>query len=108
MGFLTTITIYNDSISEILNNKEEFAEKCYNACCSQESGTISLNGGSVGKHQIPRHSHDETIYIHSGNTLIELNPFSKETKRLSKYNPIWYKGMIRLMKFRYEELKKLI
>lgn len=77
MGFLTTITIYNDAADQILKNKKELAEAIDKAC----SG-IQLSKGRdyncLGNHanaiilQKPRHASDNTLFMHAGNTVIDV------------------------------------
>jgi len=65
MGFLTTITIYNDSISELIENPKDLAEQLETACC----GGTGRNGLILQK---PRHSNDKTLYMHAGNTVLDV------------------------------------
>jgi len=77
MGFLTTITIYNDSADQLKKHPKELAEKLYSACHG-----IQLNRGydydSLGNAtnivtlQKPRHADDHTLYMHAGNTVIDV------------------------------------
>lgn len=77
MGFLTTVTIYNDSADQLTKHPKELAEKLDQAC----SG-IQINRGrdydSLGNAtniltlQKPRHADDHTLYMHAGNTVIDV------------------------------------
>lgn len=77
MGFLTTITIYNDGASEIKKHSKELAEKVYKACSSIQRNRYG-NWDSLGSHanmltlQKPRHADDHTLYMHAGNTVIDV------------------------------------
>ena len=76
-GYITTISIYNDAYCEIKNNKKEFTEGVLQAM----NGT-QLNRGydyfSVGSFanpvtvQKPRRADDTTLYMHAGNTVIDV------------------------------------
>lgn len=114
MGYLTTVTIYNDDASQIIKNPEEFAQKIYDAT----SGVYTRNGKSgyfgVGYHanlvtvQKPRHADDSTVYVHLGNTLTEMNADSTETKELAKNNPDFFEGALYELKRQIKELENLI
>jgi len=77
MGFLTTVTIYNDGADSLKSNANDLADKLYNACC----GTQIMDGrnyDSLGSNanlltlQKPRHADDNTLYLHGGNTVIDV------------------------------------
>ena len=85
MGYLTTITIYNDGCDLLKENAKEFAEKTHLACLGRVSG-LSTDSFGVGNHgnlvtvQKPRHADDKTVYVHAGNTVVEMSPYSDRTK----------------------------
>ena len=98
MGYLTSFTIYNDGCDEILKHKEEFAEKIYKACSSNETTTFELGcHANLVICQKTRHADDTTVYVHMGNTLCEMNPYSTETINLMKRSPEFFKSMVKLM-----------
>lgn len=82
MGYLTTITFYNDAASDLRNHPEEVSEGIYNA-----QSSIQINRGSntfpIGSYcnpviiQKPRHADDVTLYLHGGNTVIEASDAEK-------------------------------
>jgi ribosome-associated translation inhibitor RaiA len=77
MGYLTTITISNDAYGDIEKHQKEFTEGVLQAM----NGT-QINRGrdyfSVGSFanpvtlQKPRHADDTTLYMHAGNTVIDV------------------------------------
>ena len=77
MGFLTTVTIYNDSADQLTKHPKDLAEKLDNAC----SG-VQINRGydyeglgnasNILTLQKPRHADDHTLYMHAGNTVIDV------------------------------------
>ena len=77
MGYLTTITIYNDGADELKKHPEELAEALDQACRG-----IQRNQGrrweGLGSHanlltlQKPRHADDHTLYLHAGNTVVDV------------------------------------
>ena len=77
MGFLTTITIYNDSADQLIKHPEDLAEKLYNACngvqINRGNDHDSLgNAGNILTLQKPRYADDHTLYLHAGNTVIDV------------------------------------
>jgi len=114
MGYLTTITIYNDGCDQITKFPKEFAEKVHNAC----SGVYSRqdwNEGSfgLGYHanlvtvQAPRHMDDSTIYVHMGNTVCEMNAYSERTRNQMYSSPKFFDEMLKEMERQVKMLKKL-
>ena len=47
MGYLTTITIYNDGCDQIVKNKEKFADILYNACSGEYNNSRLHYGNTV-------------------------------------------------------------
>ncbi len=77
MGYLTTITIYNDSADQLTKHPKELAEKLKNACMgvqlNEGRGYDSLgNATNILTLQKPRHADDSTLYLHAGNTVIDV------------------------------------
>ena len=105
MGYLTTITIYNDGCDQIIKNKEKVADILYNAC-SGEYNNNSYRTVGLGNHanlftvQRPRHADDTTLYLHSGNTVIDVSEI-KETDSWA------LNAAISEMEYRLKQLKKL-
>jgi hypothetical protein len=75
MGMLTTFTVYNDGIDNILKHPLDLAETIHNAC----SGTITDKQVPLGCHanmitvQKPRHANSSTLYWHHGNIVQDIN-----------------------------------
>ena len=77
MGFLTTITFYNDAAHDLKEHPNVVSQGIYDA----QAG-VQLNRGydyfPVGSHanpvilQKPRHADDHTLYLHAGNTVIDV------------------------------------
>lgn len=103
MGFLTTITIYNDGADQLQKHPKELAEILYKACSGiQKDSGIDSEG--LGNHsnlitlQKPRHADDNTLYLHAGNTLIDVFETNSE----------WViDTFIHEMKYHLKRLKKL-
>jgi len=77
MGFLTTITIYNDSADQLTKHPNDLAEKLRNACSGvqinrgQDYDSLG-NATNILTLQKPRHADDHTLYMHAGNTVIDV------------------------------------
>lgn len=77
MGYLTTITFYNDSAHDLRKHPNDVSELIYNA----QSGVQKREArdydpiGSCANPVIiqkPRHADDHTLYLHAGNTVIDV------------------------------------
>lgn len=113
MGYLTTITIYNDGADQLTNDTEKLGKKLQEACHGVYTrGNVSGSFGH-GYHgnlvtvQVPRHADDHTCYVHMGNTLVEMHPQSNDTKRIMENNPDFFDNMLKQMENTVKELKKM-
>ena len=107
MGNLTTFTIYNDGVYLIKEDCKEFCEKLYNAALSDEASHFGHgNHANLVRVQKTRHADNNTVYVHMGNTVTEMSPFSKETKRLMHEFPNFFENMLIEMEYTVEELRK--
>lgn len=86
MGYLTTFTIYNDSIDLLSDEKNavDFAKKILDVVSNNSYPVFQLNSsanielGNMANFctvQKPRHADEITVYVHAGNTVVEVNPF---------------------------------
>ena len=108
MGYLTTLTIYNDGLDQIEKNPEQFVEKLLNAA-KNTSGPSILPVGSFGnlvKVQKTRHADDCTVYVHMGNTVCEMNAYSEETLKTMMQATNFFKKMLAEMKNQVKMLSK--
>ena len=106
MGNLVTLTLYTDTIHEILEHCEEFCKEVYGSINNAEASTIMAGHGSVGKIQAVRHSSFPTIYVQSGNNTDEMNPYSLDTERLMVEHPENFQEMLKYMKQSVKDLEK--
>ena len=108
MGYLTTLTIYNDGVHLIKKKSKELCEKIYLAALDgRKVNTIGhIDHVNLITVQKCRHADDHTIYVHMGNTLCEMNAYSKETLEIMKRNPEYFKNMLSEMEWQVKELKK--
>ncbi len=105
MGNLTTFTVYNDDCDQIAKHPKEFAEEIYMACCNPNIGYRSNVFNGVVIPQKTRHADDKTIYVHAGNTVCEMSPYSDTTKEIMKHSPKFFEEMLKLMEQNIKELK---
>lgn len=107
MGFLTTFTIYNDDADLILKHPKEFSETIHKATSSNESREYPLgNHCNFITAQKTRHMDDNTIYVHMGNTVVEMNNYSKDTDRIMKQHPEFFEKLLHEMEYQVKYLKK--
>lgn len=112
MGYLTTITIYNDGLRGLKDNAESFAEQVENSASSfihdGFPANISLgNFCNFGKVHKPRHADSHTVYVHAGNTVCEMNPYSEETRRLMRDNPKFFEKLMTELWNTHRELRRV-
>lgn len=100
MGYLTTIVIHNDALHEFEKDPKKFGEAVFEcirkANRSGKMEDIGFNGycNYISAHP-SRHADDETVYLHSGNTSFNLNPWNNDFKNLIKDNPNLLKSLIK-------------
>lgn len=109
MGFLTTLTIYNDGIDLIKDPRyaQKFAEDVYYASLSHTCQTIPVgNFANLVNIQRTRHADDHTVYVHAGNCLTEMSAYSRETEALMRRNPKFFKKLLDEMRTQVRVLTK--
>ena len=109
MGYLTTLTIYNDGLDQIKKNPEQFVEGLLNAARAIPAESSVLPVGSFGnlvKVQKTRHADDCTVYVHMGNTVCEMNAYSEETLKTMMQATNFFKKMLAEMKNQVKMLSK--
>ena len=115
MGHLTTLTFYNDAADQYDKNPERLVEIIHDAVCNHK---CSLNGGKsydepIGNHgnaitvQRSRHADDHTTYVHMGNGVTEMNPWSADTKDLLERFPDVFDQYVSYMEHQVKDLKKM-
>jgi hypothetical protein len=102
MGYLTTITFYNDASHELKAHPKEVSELIYNAQLGIQKNR-GRNYDPIGSHanpviiQKPRHMDDTTLYLHAGNTVIDVSEADSE----------WaINASIKEMEYRLKQLKE--
>lgn len=115
MGYLTTFTIYNDGISNLSNLKEnayEFSQSLIESVANYDPPdypkVVSCgNFSNFCKVHKPRHADSHTLYVHAGNTVCEMNPYSQETHNLIRKNPKFFETLMTEIKNQYKELRRV-
>ena len=101
MGFLTTITIYNDGVhlinpdSMTAEQKDIFIRKIYDACAGLDPKQRKRKSIEIGFNhfanminvQFPRHADDVTVFVHYGNCVLNINAYDGDFKTLSNNMP---------------------
>lgn len=110
MGFLTTFTVYNDGADQIKENAKEVAEAIYDGMNNMSDSKQYPIGNHCNliKGHATRHADSWTCYVHMGNTVCELNPYSKETQQLMKNNKEYFLRMLEYMEYTSKQLRKEI
>lgn len=82
MGFLTTITIYNDEMESFEKDPEGFGKAILNginkANCKHKSVDVHFCNSSPILVQPSQHASDTTVYLHYGNTMFHIDEYGKE------------------------------
>lgn len=119
MGFLTHVTIYNDALHAFESNPEQFAKAIFSglrqANHTNRATDVSFhtkNSGYGGYICVEpsRHADDKTIFVHSGNSVFNLNPWNKDFQDLLERNPKYAAELVKVaesvLKQAKEALKK--
>jgi hypothetical protein len=110
MGYLTTFTVYNDFAHHIKKDPKQFGEKVYEHICGMEASDFSMEIGNcsatVAIGQQSRHADDLSIYVHMGNCVTEVNPYSRSFEDLVNKSPQFADKLINFIEAELEELKK--
>lgn len=109
MGSLTTFTIYNDGVDLVKDHAQDFADKILDAARSHQVGDIAIgNFFNLIRVQKTRHADECTMYVHMGNCVTEINPYSQDTKNLAEQHPEFFKKIVKFAEREVKLLKTLI
>lgn len=112
MGYLTTLTIYNDGAHLLQPNAQEFADGVYAAMVSGITrGPMDLpvaNFVNCVRVQRSRHADNHTVYVHAGNCVTEMNANSSDTRKLLERNPEFFEKLLDELKCQTRELGQLL
>jgi hypothetical protein len=110
MGFLTTITIYNDGLGDIKKNPKQFGEEIVKAIEHNYNEAQSIGVGcfaNIAKIQHSRHADQHAVYVHAGNTLTLMAKETFETEKIFNNHPEFFEKLLNEMKYQVKELKKI-
>lgn len=112
MGYLTTVTIYNDGAHLLRPHAQEFVDGLYDAM--MRSGVQGPMDVSVGNFvncahvQRGRHADDHTVYVHMGNCVTEMNAYSSKTIELLERHPAFFEKLLVELKNQTRQLGKML
>ncbi len=100
MGFLTTVTIKNDRLHEFNTDRAAFCNALFEAMnqANAEHSAVSVCGGYLTV-QPSRHADDHTVFLHSGNTVFDLNGYGEAFEELMASNPKHARELIKRAQF---------
>lgn len=106
MGYLTTFTVYNDCCHKIKDDPEGFATAIYDNCSNFKGEKYIIAGRCNVIGQKTRHADEHTIYVHMGNTVSEVNPYSEDFKQMAEKCPEFADKLVRFLEMELKDLKK--
>jgi hypothetical protein len=88
MGYLTTITLYNDALHKFEEHPKEFAETIFKGIeqANRKRAETSVPFHCYGNYisiQPSRHADDRTVYFHHGNGVLNVGDCSPEFEHMS-------------------------
>jgi hypothetical protein len=108
MGYLTTVTVYNDGLDLLKKHPEDFCRKLYEAAIRQKQSDFGVDYfWNFANVQQSRHADDHTVYVHMGNTVTEVNPWSKDFEDLMRRNPQFADQLIGYLDQTLRRLKRM-
>ncbi len=109
MGYLTTFTVYIDGLDLLKTHPEDFCKKLYSACLRGHKTDFGIGYFANFAHvQASRHADDHTIYVHMGNCVTEVNPFSQDFENIVECNPEFAKKLVGFIEKDLKRLKKMV
>jgi hypothetical protein len=92
MGYLTTITLYNDALHEFQKDPAGFAEALFDGInhANNRHREVSVPFHSHANYisvQPSRHADDDTLYIHTGNCVVQINKYDENFVAFIDHNP---------------------
>lgn len=116
MGNLTTIVLHLDALHSFKKNPEEFGQAILDGIDKANDARKQVDMGfkSYGNYisvEPSRHADDETVFVHTGNTVFNLNPWNKDFQDLAAQNKSVLEKFIkraqRIITCARQELKKI-
>lgn len=110
MGFNTIMMFRNDAYGDFEINPNETMENILKGMNNVPSEKHHYGVGSHANPMVvmkPRHMDDTMIYVHCGNTLVEMSTHNKETEDLMDNHPEFFKEMLDHMEHQVKRLKEI-
>jgi len=99
MGYLTTIVVHNDALHQFKKDPKAFAEAVFkameeaNRTHKEASAPCGPYANYINSHP-SRHADDETVYVHTGNMVFQLNANCEDFTTLAKRDEKLTKDLI--------------
>lgn len=108
MGYLTTITFYNDFWGEIKQNKDKLFDSLDEAIFGVANRYGKFTNASLGQIivQPSAHADDHQLYIHRGNLVFNVAPWTNEFEEMAERNPEFLEESIKAAQNIVTEAKK--
>jgi hypothetical protein len=109
MGMNTVIMFRNDAYDDFEKNPEQTVQNILAAMRNAKNHHYGV--GSSANPMEPMksiHADTNTVYIHSGNTLVEMNAYSDRMERLMIQFPDFFNSMFETLKWTVKSLKEKI
>ena len=106
MGIISTFSFYHDNCDYLKNNPKKFGEAIYDAISNPHTNYRSNVFHGCVIPQKSRHADDHTIYVHAGNTVVEMSQYSDTTKQIMQNSPKFFNEMLKEMEMNVKMLKK--
>ncbi len=87
MGYLTTVILHNDAKHAFEKNPEKFGQAILDGMdkASAERKQVDVGFDGYANYisvEPSRHADDQTIFVHYGNSVLNLNPYNEDFKKL--------------------------
>lgn len=110
MGYLTTITFRNDHIHELKERHKETMDAVFDACMDSDGSKDGQNKRRIGRNglicQKTRHADDTTLFMHAGNTVVEVHEAADNEWATKKFIEEMTYHLKRLKQIQKERYKK--
>lgn len=106
MGYLTTITVYNDQWHDTKQNPKKFVENIDKFISKGRMDRFDYAVNQTKVHKT-RHADDHTVYVHTGNTVVDTDSYGNEMQRVVEEFPDFFDQIVNVLERQVKELKDL-
>jgi len=87
MGYLTTIILHNDALDTFQKHPANFAKAIFDGINKANDERVQVDMPFEGycnyiSVEPSRHADDQTVFVHYGNTVVNLNPWNEDFKNM--------------------------